>query len=753
MNAKNFLKTIKGQLQASFVAIVLVTALSGLMSFVTSNTVSTGYSNVINGPLARMDVVNRLRVQEASLLYSLSQVGYHFELGEPIPAELGADIDFIGNRMHELISDFYDSFVLDKDVDPDIQVRIIDKMDNYLIEVEAMLSFAKNLFSVAANNDSAMMNAYMLMLPGYAANLQILTEDLYNTMYPQVAVRIQTIEATATQASMIDIAMAAGVTLFMVFVAVALSNKIAKSLTKITADAQRVAEGDFSVQLRSNNQDEFSQISNLIGDMIEPFINLVEDLKDFNHQVEDGGLSMRLPEGTYQGDYLATVKSINASINILIRDNLSLLDVFKEYARGNFDASMPELKGESAIFNQISDDMKHNLQTISDDIKSIIDQANKGNLSFRVHADAHAGEWADILIGLNGILDAFSTPMAESSSVLSQIAKGDLKTYVVGDYQGEFATIKNSINSTVDALQSYINEMSQMLGYVASKDLTHSISRVYPGDFASIKTSINDISATLNNIMKEIDSGADQISGGVKSIADITMGLAAGSTEQSQYIEALKDLVAGILSQVHGTSNNAIETNELANQAKQSADTGNREMKEMLVSMDAINASSENIAKIIKVIEDIAFQTNLLALNAAVEAARAGEHGRGFAVVAEEVRALAGRSSQAAKETTELIEASIEKTAQGSAIAKQTAVALDQIVNQINDISDHIDMVSKSANEQVENIRHISDTVEEIGKVTQDNTATSEENASITEELASQTETFRSTVGEFKLRT
>jgi len=297
-----------------------------------------------------------------------------------------------------------------------------------------------------------------------------------------------------------------------------------------------------------------------------------------------------------------------------------------------------------------------------------------------------------------------------------------------------------------------IKEIMNAASKIANGDLDVTINVDTKDEVGILASSFREMSDNINKVMGNISTASEQVASGSKQVSDSSIELSQGATEQASAIEQLTASIEEISSQTRLNADNAKEANELAEIATENAVQGNGQMKEMLKAMEEINESSSNISKIIKVIDEIAFQTNILALNAAVEAARAGQHGKGFAVVAEEVRNLAARSANAAKETTDMIEGSIKKVEGGTKIATETAQALNKIVDGVAKVANIVSDISIASNEQAIGISQINQGVMQISEVIQTNSATSEESAAASEELSSQAELLREQVTKFKLK-
>lgn len=422
-------------------------------------------------------------------------------------------------------------------------------------------------------------------------------------------------------------------------------------------------------------------------------------------------------------------------------------------ASGETDINLEEKKTKDEVgkMREAIRTILHVIKGLEDDTSLLIEAAMEGRLTVRADAQKHQGTYRHIVEGINATLDAMIAPINESAEVLSELAKGNLSTSVTNEFKGDFALIKTALNETIDTLKSYISDITYVLGEMAEGELTVSIDSEYVGDFAAIKTAINKSIASFNSVLLEINEAAEEVSGGTEQVSGSSQAISQGASDQATALDQLSVSISEIADQTKRNAERAVKANELSLKAKDNALSGNEKMKMLLAAMEEINVASSSISKIIKVIDDIAFQTNILALNAAVEAARAGVHGKGFAVVAEEVRNLAGKSAQAAKETTALIDGSIKKTKAGTDIANVTAEALIEIVNGVETTVGLSGEIASSSNEQATGIDQINKGINQLSAVVQTNSATAQEVAASSQEMSGQANMLKDMVGRFSL--
>lgn len=366
-------------------------------------------------------------------------------------------------------------------------------------------------------------------------------------------------------------------------------------------------------------------------------------------------------------------------------------------------------------------------------------------------------EWIIALVFVVGIIlivglalfvtRSITGPVTQASAMLTEMSHGHLHSRLRMDTKDEIGLMADTMDSFADNLEG---EMVVALEKLAAGDLTFDANPYDEED--KIGNSLAQTGRDLNSLMAEILVSTEQIASGSGQVADASQSLSQGAAEQAASLEQITSSMTEMASQTKTNAENAGQANGLAGQTKAAAEQGNRQMQDMVSAMGDIAESGQNISKIIKVIDEIAFQTNLLALNAAVEAARAGRHGKGFAVVAEEVRNLAARSAKAAKETAELIEGSVAKTKDGSRIAKETAEALAEIVTSVTKVTDIVAEIAAASNEQAEGISQVNIGITQIDQVTQQNTANAEEGASAAEELSSQAARLKEMVSRFRLK-
>jgi len=381
--------------------------------------------------------------------------------------------------------------------------------------------------------------------------------------------------------------------------------------------------------------------------------------------------------------------------------------VAKELALGDTKVSINiKSKDELGALAEAMQEMIHSIKTMYEDASMLVAEAVKGHLKTRADLHRHHGDYSDIIKGLNDTLDAVITPITEVMNVMDRLSHKDLTARVTGEYYGDLGIFKENVNR-------------------AAINLEDSLSQVV---LAS----------------EQISAASELISSGAQAVADATSTQASSIEEISASLDEINSLTSG-------NAENAKNGLKLSDSAVASVDEGSDAMERMNKAMSAILTSSQETAKIIKTIDEIAFQTNLLALNAAVEAAHAGEVGKGFAVVAEEVKNLALRSAEAAQNTNVLIEESGKNSQMGSTIVEQVTLSFNQMKEQFNKVKDIVQEIVKSSADQAQGVKQINSGVSEMNRSTQQNAANAEKSASAAEELSSQASELKGMVEEYKL--
>ncbi len=348
------------------------------------------------------------------------------------------------------------------------------------------------------------------------------------------------------------------------------------------------------------------------------------------------------------------------------------------------------------------------------------------------------------LIIQNRILKQLGADPSVLSDIAQKIASGALD-YHLQNEEKEHTGIYAAMRKMLDSLK----QKTDMASMIASGNLSADVQLLSEGD--ALGKALKLMSEKLREIIGKVDNASMQVVSGSRHISDSSHSLSRKAAEQASSLEQISSSMIEIGSQIAANAANASRANQLAAQAREGADQGAEEMTNMISAMEDINGASQAIAKIIKVIDDIAFQTNLLALNAAVEAARAGRHGKGFAVVAGEVRNLASRSAKAAKETAELIEEAVNKAEKGNTIANRTARALNDIMESVNKVAELMGEIAASSREQAQAVGQVNQGVGQIDQVTQQNAANVQESASAAETLFGQASQLRQILAQFKL--
>ncbi len=573
-------------------------------------------------------------------------------------------------------------------------------------------------------------------------------------------------------------------------------NQCIDAIKLLISDTNYLVEStiDGKLEIRADadkHHGDFQKIIQGINDTLNAVVQPLKVAANYIERISTGDIPNQISE-KYRGDF----NSIINNINTLIESTNNVTDAAYQISLGNLDVDL-KARSENDRLIKAFIEMTSNLKYVIEQINFIAFNAIEGRLDTRIDQNNHSGDYRKIISGINNTLDAIIKPLNVSAEYMDRIAKGDIPPQITEIYKGDFSEIKNNLNQciraitllvedadflsnaaiegklsiradeskhngdfkkiisgfnqTLDAAIAPTKEAVNVLKAMAQGDLTMLMEGDFKGDHAVLKQSINSSLFSINELLNQVTETVQKVLVGSSQVEQASQTLNDSSSEQAASIEQMSSSMIEIASQTKQNADNANNASKLAENSLIASEKGYEEMQQLTNAMNDINQSSKNIAKIIKVIDEIAFQTNLLALNAAVEAARAGVHGQGFAVVADEVRNLAARSAEAAKETAELIEGSIMKVDIGSNLSQKTANVLNEIKDQARKVAGLIREIAIASNEQAEGISEVEFGFTQIDKITQKNNVGAEQSALTAEELANQARLLSDMLDNFEL--
>ena len=358
-----------------------------------------------------------------------------------------------------------------------------------------------------------------------------------------------------------------------------------------------------------------------------------------------------------------------------------------------------------------------------------------------------------IVIFAIALIRSILTPLSETHQVLVEMSAGDMSRDITYEGKDEFGDMADALRSTQTMLSSACTEITRIATSMVDGDFSINCEVELPGSFHTITEALAQLTKQMRKMISSVKSSVDQVAAGADQVSNGAQSLAQGATEQASAVEQLSANINDIATAARRNADSAKAAKENADMAGAQNAESQQQMTQMIAAMNDITATSQEISKIIKTIEDIAFQTNILALNAAVEAARAGSAGKGFAVVADEVRNLASKSAEAAKNTTALIENSIKAVENGSNIAHAAAETITTSTELTTKAVEQMTAIAKAAEHESESIESITQGIDQIATVVQTNSATSEESAAASQELSSQAHMLHQIFATFRVGT
>ena len=519
----------------------------------------------------------------------------------------------------------------------------------------------------------------------------------------------------------------------------------------VTADyVDKVAKGIIPPTITTEYKGQYNVIKVNLNNMVKMMSDLLAQTDIIINGAADGELDKRANADLFVGGWNQLVKGVNQAITNIVDPMNVTADYVDKVAKGIIPPTITtEYKGQYNVIKGNLNNMVAMMTELLSETDALVKAAIGGQLSTRAEATKFVGGWFQLVDGVNKTLDSVIGPLNVAADYVARIGKGEVPPKITDKYNGDFNTLKDNINSCIDGLQGLV-EANNVIQLMAQNDFTSAVKGNYQGIFAELGKAINESITQMRDALLQVQEGALAIATASGEIAMGNQDLSSRTEEQAANLEETASGLEQITSNVNQTADNAQSANQEAVKARQVAQDGGTAVTQVIAAMESINESSAKINEIIGVVDEIAFQTNLLALNAAVEAARAGEQGRGFAVVAAEVRNLAKRSADAAKEIKVLIRESVAKSMDGSKVAAHAGETIQEVVVNVQRVTALVGEIANATQEQSTGLIELNKAVVQMDEVTQQNAALVEEAAAAAETLDGQAHTLAEVVSRFK---
>ena len=458
---------------------------------------------------------------------------------------------------------------------------------------------------------------------------------------------------------------------------------------------------------------------------------LQKELVRLTDASKEGQLSDRGKPELFQGAYAEIVRGVNAMLDAILLPIGEGNRILAQISSGKIDELIvATYKGDHEKMKLAVNNVGLVLQELHKELDRLIEASKEGQLAERGQTQQFQGAYAEIVRGINGMLDAVIGPLNVSAGYVDRISKGDIPAAITDNYNGDFNTIKNNLNTLIGAM----NEITAAAEAIAGGSLTVTLKERSPED--KLMRALSAMVSGLTQTVSEIRSIAGEVASASQSISTASVQVSKGASAQAAAAEEASSSMEEMVSNIKQNADNAQQTDKIANKSARDAQESGKSVLEAVAAM-------KEIANKISIIEEIARQTYLLALNAAIEAARAGEHGKGFAVVAAEVRKLAERSQKAAGEINQLSGATLR-------VSEKSGEMLEKLVPDIQRTAELVQEITAASKEQDTGAEQINKALQQLEQVIQQNASAAEEMASTTEELTGQSEQLVSALAFFQ---